>query len=384
MKFLHLSDLHIGKIVHGFSMLEEQKHVFQQIINYIQSEHVNTVVIAGDIYDQTIPKNEAIRVFDDFLTELAHNNITVLLIAGNHDSPDRISYANRLLTDKQLFLCGSFSGSLQKVTLTDEYGEINFWLLPFIKPLTVNSFFEDQPIENYDEALDAAIKTANINYSTRNVLVAHQFFTKAGLEPIRSDSELNPVGGLDAINTGLIEQFDYVALGHLHGTQKVGADHIRYAGSPLKYSFSEIKQPKYAILVEINQKNTVVSTKNLPLTPLHDMCEIKGKIEEILNNDFASRVNKEDYLHIILTNEEEIIDPMEKIRSIYPNVMKYTPENSRTKNDPTTIDTQQTTETTQLSAYDLFTEFFLNVCKYPMSSEQEKIVKELLEKEAAE
>ena len=384
MKFLHLSDLHIGKIVHGFSMLEEQKHVFQQIINYIQSEHVNTVVIAGDIYDQTIPKNEAIRVFDDFLTELAHNNITVLLIAGNHDSPDRISYANRLLTDKQLFLCGSFSGSLQKVTLTDEYGEINFWLLPFIKPLTVNSFFEDQPIENYDEALDAAIKTANINHDMRNVLVAHQFFTKAGLEPIRSDSELNPVGGLDAINTGLIEQFDYVALGHLHGTQKVGADHIRYAGSPLKYSFSEIKQPKYALLVEINQKNTKISTKNLPLTPLHDMCEIKGKIEEILNNNFASRVNKEDYLHIILTNEEEIIDPMEKIRSIYPNVMKYTPENSRTKNDPTTIDTQQTTETTQLSAYDLFTEFFLNVCKYPMSSEQEKIVKELLEKEAAE
>jgi exonuclease SbcD len=382
MKFLHLSDLHIGKIVHGFSMLEEQKHVFQQIINYIQSEKVNTVVIAGDVYDQTIPKNEAIRVFDNFLTELANNNITVLLIAGNHDSPDRISYANRLLTDKQLFLCGTFSGSLQKVTLTDEYGEINFWLLPFIKPLTVTGFFVDHLIENYDDALDAAIKTANINYSARNVLVAHQFFTKAGLEPIRSDSELNPVGGLDAINTGLIEPFDYVALGHLHGTQKVGADHIRYAGSPLKYSFSEIKQPKYALLVEINQKNTGVSTKNLPLTPLHDMCEIKGKIEELLNNDFASRVNKEDYLHIILTNEEEIIDPMEKIRSVYPNVMKYTPENSRTKND--TVDTQQTAETTHLSAYDLFSEFFLNVCKYPMSSEQEKIVKELLEKEVAE
>ncbi|MDR0461331.1 MAG: exonuclease SbcCD subunit D [Nitrososphaerota archaeon] len=382
MKFLHLSDLHIGKIVHGFSMIEEQKHVFQQIIKHIQSEKIYTVVIAGDIYDQTIPKNEAIRVFDDFLTELAHNNITVLLIAGNHDSPDRISYANRLLTDKQLFLCGSFSGSLQKVTLTDEYGDINFWLLPFIKPLTVNGFFEDQTIEKYDDALDAAIKTANINYSVRNVLVAHQFFTKAGVEPIRSDSELNSVGGLDAISTGLIEQFDYVALGHLHGTQRVGADHIHYAGSPLKYSFSEIKQPKYALLVEINQKNTGINTKNLPLTPLHDMCEIKGKIEELLSIEFSSRVNKDDYLHIILTNEEEIIDPMEKIRSVYPNVMKYTPENSRTKND--TVDTQQTAETTQLSAYDLFSEFFLNVCKYPMSSEQEKIVKELLEKETTE
>jgi len=366
-------------------MLEEQKHVFQQILSYIQSEQVNAIVIAGDIYDQTMPKNEAIRVFDDFLTELAHNNITVLIIAGNHDSPDRISYANRLLTDKQLFLCGTFNGSLQKVTLNDEYGEINFWLLPFIKPLTVNSFFEDQTIENYDDALDATLKTANIDYSVRNVLVAHQFFTKSGVEPIRSDSELNPVGGLDAINTNLIEKFDYVALGHLHGTQKVGADHIHYAGSPLKYSISEIKQPKYAILVEINQKNKKVNTKNLPLTPLHDMCEIKGKIEELLNTAFSSRVNKNDYLHVILTNEEELIDPMEKIRSIYPNVMKYTPENSRTKNDPTTItNTQQTTAQTQLSSYALFSEFFLNICNCTMSPEQEKIVKELLEKETSE
>ena len=381
MKFLHLSDLHIGKIVHGYSMLDEQKHVFKQIISYAQSEQVNAVVIAGDIYDHSIPKNEAIRVFDDFLTELAQKNVPVLLIAGNHDSPDRISYANRLLTDKQLFLYGSFNGSLQKVTLTDEYGEIHFWLLPFIKPLSVNGFFEEQHIESYDDALNAVIKTADIDYNTRNVLVAHQFFTKAGVNPITCDSELNPVGGLDAINTGLIEKFDYVALGHLHGTQKIGAEHICYAGSPLKYSFSEIKQTKHVLLVEINEKNTGVITKNLSLTPLHDLCEIKGKLEEILSKEFSSQVNKDNYLHVILTNEEEIIDPMEKIRSVYPNVMHYTSENSRTKNDQT--NTQQNIEQTNLSTYELFSEFFLNACKCTMNPEQAKIVKELLETETA-
>jgi len=364
-------------------MLEEQKHVFKQIIHYIQSEQVNAVVIAGDIYDHAIPKNEAIRVFDDFLTELAQKNVPVLLIAGNHDSPDRISYANRLLTNNQLFLYGSFNGSLQKVTLTDKYGEINFWLLPFIKPLSLQSFFEKQPLESYTDALDAVLRTANIDFNTRNVLVSHQFFTKTGIEPIRSESELDSVGGLDAINVCLIEKFDYVALGHLHGSQKVGAEHIYYAGSPLKYSFSEIKQTKYALLVEINEKNHGIITKKLPLKPLRDLCEIKGNIEELLSKEFSSQVNKNDYLHVILTNEEEIIDPMEKIRSVYPNVMKYTPENSRTKNEQTNTQ-QNAQQTTNLSAYELFNEFFLEMCKVPMSSEQAKIVKNLLETEVAE
>jgi exonuclease SbcD len=377
MKFLHLSDLHIGKSVHGFSMLEGQKHVFQQIINYIQSEQVNAVVIAGDIYDHIIPRSEAIRVFDDFLTDLAHTNATVLLIAGNHDSPERISYANRLLTDKQLFLCGSFNGSLQKVTLNDSYGEVNFWLLPFIKPFFLYGFFEGRPIETYNDALELAIRTAAIDYNTRNVLVSHQFFTKSGVIPIRSDSELNPVGGLDAINTGLVEKFDYVALGHLHGAQKAGAEHIRYAGSPLKYSLSEIGQTKSVLLVEINEKNTL-TTKALPLAPLHDMCEIKGKITELLNPDFSSHINKDDYLHVILNDEEEILDPMEKLRSIYPNVLTFKFENSRTKNDLFSEISPNLDQPNLLSPYELFSEFFLAMCGCAMSQEQSKIVQELL------
>lgn len=375
MKFLHLSDLHIGKSVHGFSMLEEQKHVFQQILSYIQSEKVNAVVIAGDIYDHAIPSSEAIRVFDNFLTELAHKKVIVLLIAGNHDSPDRISYANRLLTDKQLYLYGSFNRELQKVTLKDAYGEVNFWLLPFIKPLSVYSFFEEQSIESYDEALVAVLKTANINYNTRNVLVAHQFFTKAGVDPVLSDSELKPVGGLDAINAKLIEKFDYVALGHLHGTQKVGADTIRYAGSPLKYSASESKQTKSLLLIEINEKNTDVITKTLPLTPIHDMHELRGKIADFMNNKF-SQVNKDDYIHVVLTDEEELLDPVEKIRSVYPNVMSFKIENSKTKNYLSDI--PKNAEHTELSPYELFSEFFLSVCGCAMSEEQSQIVKNLL------
>jgi len=381
MRFLHLSDLHIGKCVHGFSMLDEQKHVFEQIIRYIKSEKVDVIVIAGDIYDHAIPRSEAMRVFDDFLTDLAHTHVVVLLIAGNHDSPERISYANRLLSDRQLFLCGSFNGRLQKVTLTDAYGEVNFWLLPFIKPLSVYGFFEN-PIETYTDALEAVIKTADIDYSARNVFVAHQFFTKSGIVPIRCDSELNPVGGLDAINTDLIEKFDYVALGHLHGAQKVGAKHICYPGSPLKYSLSEIKQTKSLLLVELNEKNSLTTTP-LPLTPIYDMCEIKGNLSELLSNAYFSHINKEAYLHIILTDEEEILDPMEKLRRVYPHILTLRFENSRTKTDFQEL-YQNVQQPNSLSPYELFSEFFLAMCGCAMSQEQAKIVKEQLTTEVTQ
>ncbi|MDR0372375.1 MAG: exonuclease SbcCD subunit D [Nitrososphaerota archaeon] len=383
MKFLHLSDLHIGKSVNGVSMIDEQKHIFQQILHYIQSEQVNAVVIAGDIYDTSLPRTEAIRVFDDFLTDLAQKNVAVLIVAGNHDSPERISYANRLLIDKQLFLCGSFAGSLQKVTFTDEHGEIKFWLLPFIKPLLAQNYFREHPIETYDDALTAVIKTTNIDYNTRNVFVSHQFFTKSGVEPIRSDSEQNPVGGLDAINTSIIEKFDYVALGHLHGTQKVGVENIRYAGSPLKYSSSESHQTKSILLVELKEKNSNIMTKTLILTPLHDMRKIKGKLETLISEQVSSLANKEDYLHVVLTDEEELIDPMGKLRSVYPNVMSLDFENSRTKNkqSETYLSLEQTK---QLSPFELFCKFFHKSCGSEMSQEQERIVRGLLETEATE
>jgi len=379
MKFIHISDLHIGKVVNGFNMLDEQRNVFNQVIIYIKKEKPDAVIIAGDIYDRVIPGVEAIRLFDDFLTELSHENVTVLIIAGNHDSPDRINYASRLLSDKNINLYGAFNGVLQNKILKDEYGEVIFWVLPFIKPLTVRDYFPENEIEDYDKALKIIIKNTNIDYSCRNVFVAHQYFTKEGITLIRSESELNPVGGLDAIDVKRIKKFDYVALGHLHREQSVGSDYIRYAGSPLKYSFSEWQHKKSITLVELHKKGDIKIT-TLPLKPIHEMREIKGKIDKLMSDNISSLEDKNDYLRVILTDDLEIIDPIGKLRSVYPNVMCIDFDNSRKKIDTGTIYANEE-DIKKLSPYDLFREFFLNSQGSPMTDEQDKIAKELLETE---
>ena len=386
MKFIHMSDLHIGKIVNSYSMLAEQRRAFEQVSGYIETEKPDAVIIAGDIYDRAVPSVEAVRLFDDFLTSLARGNVTVLLISGNHDSPERINFANRLLSEKKIFLCGSFNGSLQKIVLSDDYGDVNFWLLPFIKPLAVRGFFSEQEIETYDEALAAVLKTADIDYNSRNVLVSHQFYSKTGVTPIRCESELNPIGGLDAVDCGLIEKFDYAALGHLHGAQNAGAAHIRYAGSPVKYSFSEWRHEKSVSLVTLNEKGGA-EIKELFLTPIHDMREIKGKIDKLMSREVISLADKNDYLRVILTDEEEIIDPIGKLRSVYPNLMNLDFDNSRKSTakavciDTGAIETDGD-KTKKLSPFDLFTEFFLDTHGSVMTEEQIKIVQELLESEA--
>jgi exonuclease SbcD len=382
MKFLHLSDLHIGKNVNGFSMLSEQRHIFEQITGYIKTERPAAVIIAGDVYDRAIPGVEAVRLFDDFLTALARENVAVMLIAGNHDSPERLTYASRLLADKRLFLCGAFEGSLRRVTLADEYGDVCFWLLPFIKPSSLRGMFAGLEIESYDDAVAAALATARADHTARNVLISHQFYTKAGLNPVRSESELNPVGGLDAVDAGLIERFDYVALGHLHGRQNVGAAHIRYCGSPLKYSFSEWRQEKSVTLVELGKKGDL-TVAQLPLTPLRDMREIKGGLEKLLSAEVSGLADKEDYLRVILTDEDEIIDPLGKLRSVYPNILSLAFENSRTGIDSGALTADaQTIE--RLSPYELFAEFFLDAQGSAMSEEQAAIARDLLERPAEE
>ncbi|MDR0378678.1 MAG: exonuclease SbcCD subunit D, partial [Candidatus Accumulibacter sp.] len=337
MKFLHLSDLHIGKSVNGFSMLDDQQYVFRQIISYLRSERPHAVVIAGDVYDRAVPGVEAVRVFDDFLTELSEEDVSILLISGNHDSPERLGYASRLLSDKRIYLRGTFDGTLRPITLLDDYGEIHFWLLPFIKPSSIRNGTEKDGMSAYDDALATTLASATIDYdNARNVLVSHQFFTRTGVAPVRSESESNPVGGLDAIDATQVMRFDYVALGHLHGTQTVGAEHVRYAGSPLKYSFSEWRQEKSVTLVELRQKGELAVTR-LPLSPRHDLREIKGRLDVLLSEEIVAQADREDYLHVVLTDEEEIVDPMGKLRGVYPNVMALDFENSRTRIDISTI-----------------------------------------------
>nr|AGS54134.1 exonuclease SbcD [uncultured bacterium contig00021] len=362
--------------MNGFPMLEEQKHAFRQIMGYIRTEAPAAVIIAGDVYDRAVPGVEAVQVFDDFLTALAGGGVTVMLVSGNHDSPERISFASRLLAEKRLFFYGAFDGAIHKVPVTDEFGEVNFWLLPFIKPSDVRGKLGEEKIESHHDAVAAVLKTAKIDYSARNVLVSHQFYTRAGVTPIRSESELNSLGGLDAVDAGLIERFDYTALGHLHGGQGVGSKHIRYCGSPVKYSFSELQQQKSVTVVEIREKgNLTVNT--LPLKPIHDMREIKGRLETLTGGKFSSPSDKEDYLRVILTDEEEIIDPIGKLRSVYPNIMSLCFENSRTSIDISAI-TADTEVMKKLSPYELFSEFFLKIQGGTMSEGQVEIVRELL------
>jgi exonuclease SbcD len=330
------------------------------------------------VYDRAVPGVEAVRVFDDFLTDLANEGVAVLVISGNHDSPERINYASRLLSDKRIFFYGAFDGSIHKVALPDEYGEVNFWLMPFIKPAMVRGMFAESEIENYDDIIKTALAASDIDYSSRNVLVSHQFYTKAGVAPIRSESELDPVGGLDAVDAGIIELFDYAALGHLHGKQGVGSEHIRYCGSPVKYSFSEWRHEKSIALVELCEKGNL-SVTALPLSPLHDMREIKGVLDRLTSDDVSCLADKDDYLRVILTDEDEIIDPMGKLRSVYPNIMSLDFENARTSIDISAI--MPDSETIEkLSAYELFCEFFLEAQGSVMSEEQAEIVRNLLER----
>ena len=377
MRFIHLSDLHIGKSVNGFSMLDEQRHVFKQICDYIESKKADAVIIAGDVYDRAVPGVEAVKLFDNFLSELANRKAAVMIISGNHDSPERLNFARRLLSH-HIYICGEFDGILRYVTLQDDYGDICFWLLPFIKPAYVNNFFPGRKIESYGDAVAAILETIKIDLNMRNVLVSHQYYTTAGVSLCRSESELSPIGGLDAIDSGILRHFDYAALGHLHISQKAG-DHIRYAGSPVKYSFSECQHDKSVLLVEICEKG-VLTLEELKLTPMHDMREIKGKLDTLLSEDFTSREKRDDYLRVILTDEEELADPMGKIRSVYPNVMSLEFENSRTRIDLAADSLES--GCTKFSVFDLFCEFFMETQGSVMSEGQAAIVKDILKKEA--
>ena len=391
MRFLHLSDLHIGKTVNGFSMLEEQRNVFEQLIGYVKNEKPDAVLIAGDVYDRAVPSVEAVRLFDDFLTGLAAEEVVVMLISGNHDSPERLNYASRLLSDKKLHLFGVFDGMPRQVVLRDSFGEVSFWLLPFIKPAGIRGLFGEQEVDSYEEAVSHALAAADIDFSQRNVLLSHQYYTAAGVNAIRSESELSPVGGLDAIDAGVLARFDYVALGHLHGAQNVG-ESIRYAGSPLKYSFSECRQRKSAALIDLHQKGSGFDCTLLPLTPLKDMREIKGPLEQLLNDEVSSQGNREDYLRVTLTDEDEIIDPMGKLRSVYPNVMALAFDNTRTRAATALFSLDEGVagdignagrleKIEALSPYELFSEFFLEVRGSVMSADQQRFVREFLEEE---
>lgn len=372
MKIMHLSDLHIGKKVNEYSMLQDQIYILKEILQIIDDEKVETVIIAGDVYDRSLPPNEALELFDEFLYQLSGRNVNVFVISGNHDSPERISYGGRMMTENKIFLSPVYDGNVKPITLNDDYGEVNFYLLPFIRPADIRRYFSDENIENYTDAVKVAIDNMNVDFNERNILVTHQFVTGAEL----SESEDIIVGGTDNVSGEIFDGFDYVALGHIHREQTVGKNNIRYCGTPLKYSFSEAKHIKSVTILDFNDKGNIEYSK-IPLTPFRDMREIRGTYYELTLKSSYESTNTEDYLHITLTDEEDIPDAIGKLRSIYPNIMKLDYDNLRTRGSGT-VDAIENIESK--SPFELFAELFKQQNNRDMSEEQEEIMRNLIDK----
>lgn len=377
MKFLHISDLHIGKRVNEFSMTEDQKYILNQILRIAEREQAAAVLIAGDIYDKPMPSAEAVQIFDWFLTGLADLGKTVIAVSGNHDSPERIAFGGELMRGRGVYVSPVYRGEALEVELRDEYGDISVHLLPFLKPATLRHALEGRQEEeenrlpeSYQEALEIAVKRMEIDVKKRNILVAHQFVTGAG----RCDSEEVSVGGLDNVDASVFDDFDYVALGHIHSPQSVGRETVRYCGTPLKYSFSEAEQEKSVTVLEMGEKGDVVLS-TVPLVPLRDMRKIRGSYGEVMSRSFYQDTNTEDYVQITLTDEEDIPDGLQKLRTVYPNLMQVAYDNSRTRQDRTVEAAEQAERKSEL---ELFGKFFELQNNQPMSAEQAAYMEKLI------
>ena len=372
MKLIHLSDLHIGKRVNEFSMLEDQRYILDQITSIIEKEAPDAVLICGDIYDKPVPPSDAVRVLDGFLTSLAQKKVPVFLISGNHDSAERLAFGSQLMMESQVIFSPVYDGEPVKYCMKDEYGEVWIHLLPFLKPAVVRHVFPEEEITSYQDAVSCAVKHMQIDPTKRNVLLAHQFVTGAA----RCDSEEVSVGGVDQIAAETFQEFDYTALGHIHSPQNFKNGKMRYCGTPLKYSFSECGQKKSVTVVELKEKGNV-TIRTVLLVPLRDMREIKGTYEELVSRKFYQKMDREDYLHITLTDEEDIPDALNKLRVIYPNIMKMDYDNTRTRNSQ---NIEEAKDICRKSPLELFGELYKIQNNQPLSEEQETFLKELIEK----
>ena len=372
MKFVHLSDLHLGKRVNEFSMIEDQAYILTKILGIIREERPDGVLIAGDIYDKSVPSVEAVSLFDEFLKQLSRQQTQVFIISGNHDSPERLGFASELIALSGIHIAPAYDGMVCPVSLEDGYGTVNVYMLPFIKPVHVRSAFPEEKAESYTEAVSAAIAHMDIREGERNILIAHQFVTGAA----RCESEDISVGGLDNVDASVFDAFDYVALGHIHGSQQIGRESVRYCGTPLKYSFSEAKQRKSVTVAELKEKGNL-GIRTVSLTPLRDLRELKGTYEELANRKNYEGTSLEDYLHITLTDEEDIVDAVGKLRVIYPNLMKLDYDNRRTRENREITGGDEMEAKTPM---ELVREFYERQNNQPMNGKQEALVSRLMEK----
>ena len=371
MKLIHLSDLHIGKRVNETSMIEDQAYILDRILEIIEIEQADAVLIAGDVYDKSVPSAEAVMLFDDFLCRLAKMNLPTLIISGNHDSPERLAFGNRLMEGSGIYISSVYDGNIQPITLKDSYGDVDFWLLPFIKPAHVKRYFPDAGIESYTDALRTAINQMNVDTSKRNVLITHQFVTGAAT----CESEEISVGGSDNVDADVFECFDYVALGHLHGPQNIISNRIRYCGSPLKYSFSEVGHYKSVTVAELLDKGSL-QLYTPALIPLRDMRQIRGRFEDVTASARQLGESAADYVHVILTDEEDIPEAIGKLRMVFPNLLKLSYDNTRTRLNRN-IDHAEDVQ--KKSPLELFEELYELQNNQPMSDTQRTFSTSLIE-----
>ncbi len=366
MKLLHTGDLHIGKIVNEFSLIEDQRLFLQQIISIAVKEQADAVIIAGDVYDRAIPSAEAVTILDEFLSELIDSSIQVFMISGNHDSPERVGFADRILEKQGLYIAGSVAQGIKQVVLQDAYGDVNFVLIPFVKPSVVGA-------KNSQEAMEKMLQ--QVNYETKRiVLVTHYFVTDRENNPELSDSETTiNIGGLDNVEASLFDNFTYVALGHIHKPQKIGKHPVYYAGTPIKYSFSETNQSKGLNLVEIDEQgNTRV--RQVPIKSLHDMRKIKGELQELMRPEIVHLGDRNDYLQVTLTNKEELIDPIGTLRTQYPNTMQLILEKNEIEGKEIDLGKLKKSK----SLLELYQDFYEIVREDSLSGERMRVVLEAM------
>ncbi len=373
MKLIHLSDLHLGKRVNEFPMLEDQQYILTEILQIIDREAPDAVLIAGDVYDKSVPSAEAVGLLDEFLVDLSRRKLQVFVISGNHDSPERMAFGGRLMERSGVHLAPVYDGKVRPFALSDEYGLVKVYLLPFVKPSHVRRCFPDREIASYTDALSVAIGAMEVDEAERNVLVTHQFVTGAA----RCDSEEISVGGTDNVDAAVFAPFDYVALGHIHGPQQVGRETVRYCGTPLKYSFSESGQQKSITVVELGEKGSV-AVRTVPLTPMRDLVELRGTYQELTFRGFYEGTSyQRDYVHITLTDEEDIPDAVSKLRIIYPNLMKLDYDNQRTRAG---IVLEGAEDAQRRSPLELLEEFYEKQNGQPMGQEQRSFARAWMER----
>ena len=326
MKFIHLSDLHLGKRLYEFSMICDQEYILNQILKIIDENGAEGVLIAGDVYDKPVPPAEAVLLFDRFLTGLRERKLEVFVISGNHDSRERLAFGSEIMRRSGIHLSPVFSGEISPEIVEDEYGPLYVWMMPFLRPADVRHFFPEEKIESYNDAVHAVIRRMEIDTGRRNLMVAHQFVTGA----FRSDSEDISVGGLDNVDRAAFEPFDYTALGHIHSPQQIPGALARYCGSPLKYSFSEANQQKSVVLIDIKEKGSL-DIRLIPLVPCREMRELRGSYEELTSRKNYENTDTDAYIHVTLTDDGDIHDAVGRLRTIYPNIMLLDYDNRRTR-----------------------------------------------------